>query len=280
MPETTSHTLAQKERLMDPKGKAALITGGGSGIGRATALALAADGASVVIADINQTGGRETVSLIETGGGSAAFVQVEVTKRDDLQRMVAFAEGTFGGIDIFHNNAGIGTPQPRFPAAKEELWERTLAIDLWAVIAAVQAVVPAMQRRGGGVIVNTASIAGLIAHLPDPVYAAAKHGVVGLTRSLAFLHGEANIRVNCVCPGVVDTPLVRGRPEEMTEAELKARDAYVSTMPLIRPEEIAEAVLEFVRDDSLVGKVMAITHGPRRRIIDPPLRFRDDPSQR
>jgi NAD(P)-dependent dehydrogenase (short-subunit alcohol dehydrogenase family) len=265
---------------MDPNGKTALITGGGSGIGRATALALAREVASIVVADMNDRGGRETVSLIEEAGGKAAFVRVDVTKRDDLDQMVSFAEQTFGGVDIFHNNAGIGTPQPRFPAAPLELWEKTLTVDLWAVIAGVQAVVPAMRRSGGGVIVNTASLAGLIAHLPDPVYSAAKHGVVGLTRSLAFLKDEANIRVNCICPGVVDTPMVRGRPDEMTEAELKAREAYVNTMPLIRPEEIAEAVLEFVHDDSLVGQAMAITHGPRRRIIDPPIRFRDDPSQR
>jgi NAD(P)-dependent dehydrogenase (short-subunit alcohol dehydrogenase family) len=265
---------------MDPNGKTALITGGGSGIGRATALALAREGASIVVADMNDRGGRETVSLIEEAGGKAAFVRVDVTKRDDLDQMVSFAEQTFGGVDIFHNNAGIGTPQPRFPAAPLELWEKTLTVDLWAVIAGVQAVVPAMRRSGGGVIVNTASLAGLIAHLPDPVYSAAKHGVVGLTRSLAFLKDEANIRINCICPGVVDTPMVRGRPDEMTEAELKAREAYVNTMPLIRPEEIAEAVLEFVHDDSLVGQAMAITHGPRRRIIDPPIRFRDDPSQR
>ena len=265
---------------MDPNGKVALITGGGSGIGRATALALAKDGASILIADMNEEGARETVRLIEEAGGKAASVRVDVTERDDLERMVAFAEETFGGIDIFHNNAGIGTPQPRFPAAQADLWEKTLAVDLWAVIAAVQAVVPAMQRRGGGVIVNTASIAGLIAHSPDPIYAAAKHGVVGLSRSLAFLHGEANIRVNCVCPGVTDTPMVRGVPGELSDAELKAREAFVSSMPLIRPEEIAEAVMEFVLDDSLVGQAMAVTHGPRRRLIDPPLRFRNDPSQR
>jgi NAD(P)-dependent dehydrogenase (short-subunit alcohol dehydrogenase family) len=265
---------------MDPNSKITLITGGGSGIGRATALMLAAQGASIVIADRDEAGARETVSLIAGTGGKAASVGIDVTERDDLERMVSFAEETFGGIDIFHNNAGIGTPQPRFPAARADLWEKTLAVDLWAVIAGVQAVVPAMKRRGGGVIINTASIAGLIAHAPDPVYSAAKHGVVGLTRSLAFLHGEANIRVNCVCPGVVDTPMVRGRPDEMTEMELRAREAFVNTMPLIRPEEIAEAVLEFVHDDSLVGQAMAVTHGPRRRLIDPPLRFRDDPSQR
>jgi NAD(P)-dependent dehydrogenase (short-subunit alcohol dehydrogenase family) len=265
---------------MDPKGKVAIITGAGSGIGRATALALAQEGAFIVVADLNENGGHETVRLVEDAGGKAAFVHVDVTKRDDLERMVSFAEQSFGGVDIFHNNAGIGTPQPRFPAAALDVWERTLTVDLWAVIAAVQAIVPAMRRRGGGVIVNTASLAGLIAHLPDPIYSAAKHGVVGLTRSLSFLKDEANIRVNCICPGVVDTPMVRGRPDQMTEAELKARDAHVNTMPLIRPEEIADAVLEFVHDDALAGQAMAITHGPRRRIIDPPLRFRDDPSQR
>jgi len=264
---------------MDPNGKVALITGGGSGIGRATSLALANEGASIVIADLNEEGGRETVRLVEELGGKAASVSVDVTEREDLERMVSFAGETFGGIDIFHNNAGIGTPQPRFPAAPAQLWEKTLAVDLWAVIAAVQAVVPAMRRRGGGVIVNTASIAGLIAHLPDPIYAAAKHGVVGFTRSLAFLKEEANIRVNCVCPGVVDTPLVRGVPGVQSEAELKAREAFMATMPLIRPEEIAEAVLELVRDDSLAGQAMAVTHGPRRRLIDAPLKFSRDPSQ-
>ena len=129
---------------MDPKGRVAIITGAGSGIGRATALALAGEGASLAIADLNEQGGRETVRLIEDAGGKAAFVHVDVTKRDDLKRMVSFAEQTFGGVDIFHNNAGIGTPQPRFPAAALELWEKTLTVDLWAVIAALQAVVPAM----------------------------------------------------------------------------------------------------------------------------------------
>jgi len=217
---------------MDPKGRVAIITGAGSGIGRATALALAGEGASLAIADLNEQGGRETVRLIEDAGGKAAFVHVDVTKRDDLKRMVSFAEQTFGGVDIFHNNAGIGTPQPRFPAAALELWEKTLTVDLWAVIAALQAVVPAMRRRGGGVIVNTASLAGLIAHFPDPVYSAAKHGVVGLTRSLAFLRDEANVRVNCICPGVVDTPMVRGVPSSMSGRDRRGH-------PRIRPQRHA-----------------------------------------
>src|SRR5207248_6916432 len=107
---------------VSPEAKIAVITGGGSGIGRTAAFALAREGASIIVADVGEGGGRETVRLIEDAGSTAAFVHVDVTKRDDLQRMVSFAQETFGGIDIFHNNAGIGTPQPRFPAAAAELW--------------------------------------------------------------------------------------------------------------------------------------------------------------
>ncbi|HXF51496.1 MAG TPA: SDR family NAD(P)-dependent oxidoreductase, partial [Dehalococcoidia bacterium] len=120
---------------MDPKGKVAIVTGGSSGIGRATAIALAEAGASVVIADIDEAGGLETVRLINERGGNAAFVRTDVTRREDLQRMVAFAEETFGGVDILHNNAGIVTRRPRFPDTPPENWELTLAINLWAVIA-------------------------------------------------------------------------------------------------------------------------------------------------
>ena len=148
---------------MDPNGKVAIVTGAGSGIGRATAVALAAAGASVVVADMNEDGGRETVSQIEGAGGKASFNRVDVRDRAALDAMVDFAEKTYGGLDIIHNNAGVGTPRPIFPAARIEDWERTLFIDLWAVIAGTQAAVPAMQRRGGGVVVNTASIAGLMA---------------------------------------------------------------------------------------------------------------------
>ncbi len=264
---------------MDPSGKVALVTGAGSGIGRATARALAGAGASVVIADVADDDGGQTVRMIEKEGGRAAFVHADVTKRDDLERMVAFAEETFGGLDIAHNNAGIATPPPRFPEALLDSWERTMLVDLWAVVAGTQAQVPAMKRRGGGVIVNTASIAGLIAYLPDPIYAAAKHGVVGFSRSLTYLKDEVNIRVNCICPGVVNTPMVTRGLDQLGVQERAAREAMLARMPLIQPEEIAEAVLEFVRDDSLAGEAMAVTFGPRRRLVDPPLKFSFDPAQ-
>lgn len=264
---------------MDPKGKVALITGGGSGIGRATAVALANAGASVVIADVFEDGGNETVSMIKDNGGEAAFVRTDVTSRDDLENMVAFTEKTFGGLDIAYNNAGVGTPQPRFPDAKPTDWERTLFIDLWAVAAGIQAEVPAMRKSGGGVIVSTASVAGLIGYMPDPIYAAAKHGVVGLTRSLTYLLPEANIRVNCVCPGVVDTPMVHRIREDLDPKAREQIEQMLSAMPLMTPETIADAVMDLIQNDDHNGVAMAVTYGRPPRIIEAPLRFRSDPAQ-
>lgn len=264
---------------MDPGGKVALVTGGGSGIGRATALALTEAGAAVVIADVDDGGGQETAALVERSGGNAAFVHADVTRRDDLERLVAFAEEHFGGLDILHNNAGVGTGQPRFPDAPTERWEQTFAVNLWAVIAGTQAAVPAMRRRGGGVIVNTASLAGVIRYEPDPIYATTKHGIVGLTRALVFLKDEANIRVNCVCPAVVNTPMLTRDMGELTAEERTQRDTVIGQMPLIQPGEVAEAVLEFIRDESLAGEVMGIMYGRPRKFIPPAVTLRNDPAQ-
>jgi len=264
---------------MDPEGKVAIVTGGSSGIGRATALVLAAAGASVVVADVNAEGGAETVSLIRQAGGRAAFVSCDVTSRDSLEAAVALAEGTYGGLDILHNNAGIGTPPPRYPDAPPERWERTLAVDLWSVIAGTQAAVPALRRRGGGVIISTASMAGVIQYQPDPIYAAAKHAVVGLTRALVFLKDEANIRVNCVCPGVVDTPMITAGMGDLTPEQRDQHQAIIGRMPLIQPGEVAAAVLELVRDDSLAGEAMGVMYGRPPRLIPPAVAFSRDPSQ-
>jgi NAD(P)-dependent dehydrogenase (short-subunit alcohol dehydrogenase family) len=265
---------------MDPRGRTAIVTGGGSGIGRATSLALAQAGANVVVADMDENGGRETVQRIELAGARGAFVKTDVRSRRQVEDMVAFAQQTLGGLDILHANAGVGTPRPRFPGAAADDWERTIAIDLWAVIACAQAAIPAMKRRGGGVIVNTASIAGLAAYAPDPIYAAAKHGVVGFTRSLEYLKPEANIRVNCVCPGVVDTPMVRFDDRNLTPEERTQRDAFLRSIPLIAPETIAEAVMQLITDESLNGVAMSVTYGRPPRIVEAPVRFnRPDPAQ-
>ncbi|HLB26803.1 MAG TPA: SDR family NAD(P)-dependent oxidoreductase [Dehalococcoidia bacterium] len=253
--------------MNDLEGKVALVTGGGSGIGRATAIALAEAGAAVVVADIDDGGGRETVRLLEEAGHRAAFVRTDVTRWEDIQRMVAFAEETFGGLDILHNNAGINAGWPRFPEAPRERWDRTIAVNLWAVIAGTEAAVPAMRRRGGGAIVNSASLAGLIAYQEDPIYAATKHGVVGLTRALKFLKDEANIRVNCVCPSFVDTPLPRRRLDSMPAEERARWEAILARIPMVPPSEVADAVLEFIRDGSLAGEAMAIQYGQPRRLV-------------
>jgi len=252
---------------MDPNGKVALITGAGSGIGRATALLLAENGASVVVADVDESGGNETVEMVKAAGGEAAFVRTDVTNREDVEAMA-------------YNNAGVGTPGPRFPDAAPEDWERTFLIDLLAVVACIQVQVPALKERGGGVIISTASIAGLMGYMPDPIYAAAKHGVVGLTRSMEFLKADANIRVNCVCPGVVDTPMVR-KVRNSADPEAQARaDAVLAAMPLIEPRTIAETVLELIRDDSANGRAMSITYGRPARVVEAPMRFgRSDPAQ-
>lgn len=252
-------------------GKVAVVTGGGSGIGRATSLALAAAGVSVVVADIDPAAGEETVALVAAAGGAAAIVPTDVTKWEDIERMVALAEEKFGGLDILHNNAGINAGWPRFPDAARERWDRTVAINLWAVIAGTQAAVPAMRRRGGGVVINSASMAGLMTYGAEPIYGATKSGVVAFTRALAYLKDEDNIRVNCVCPTFVDTPLPRRRLDDMPAEERDRWRAALDSMPMLKPEAVAEAILGLVRDDSLAGRVMAIEYGKQPRLVPEPV---------
>ena len=233
------------------------------GIGKSVALALAAEGAAVVVVDIDEGAGPETVGEIESAGGRAAFVRADVSKEEDVQGMIAFAEKTFGGLDILVNNAGITTGRYTFPKVEPERWMRVLEVNLRGVILGTQYGIEAMRRRGGGVIVNISSMAG-IGHGPSPmpVYAASKAGIVRFTAALAPLKDSLNIRVNCVCPDVVDTPMTRRTREEAPE-----QWAQFARLELLQPEEIAEAVLDFVRDDSLAGRVMYSLCGEPRRLM-------------
>jgi NAD(P)-dependent dehydrogenase (short-subunit alcohol dehydrogenase family) len=256
---------------MQVQGKVAIITGGGSGIGRATAALLAREGASIVVADMNDAGASETAASIQTSGGKAAAVHVDVTKSADLDAMFAFAEKTYGGFDILYNNAGITTGNPRWPDCPEDQWRRTVEVDLNAVIEGTRKAIPLLKARGGGVIIQTASLAGLFGFQADPVYSAAKHGVVGLTRALVYLKPEANIRVNCVCPAVVNTPLVTSGITSLTGAAREEAERRIKMMPMLAPEEIAGAVWDLIRDDEATGIAMGVTLGDTRRVVDPPI---------
>jgi NAD(P)-dependent dehydrogenase (short-subunit alcohol dehydrogenase family) len=254
--------------IVDIANKVALVTGAGSGIGRASAIRLAREGASVVVADIDEPGGRETVAQIAANGGKAAFVRADVTLEADVRAMIAFAESTFGGLDILHNNAGLITGPPRWPDTEPERWVRMLEINLRGVILGTQLAIPALRKRGGGAVVNTASMAGIGAGFPpNPVYAASKGGVVLFTASLAPLKDEANIRVNCVCPGVVDTPMLRRAAEGVTPQESQATEARLRGLKILQPEEIADAMVELIRDDALAGRAMMIRKGVPRELL-------------
>jgi NAD(P)-dependent dehydrogenase (short-subunit alcohol dehydrogenase family) len=227
---------------MEINGKTALITGGASGIGKTTAGMLAARGASVMLVDLNQQLGDETVRLLEARGGRAAFVRADV--RDEARMREAFDQtvSRFGRLDILFNNAGIF--EPGFTKIAVEQWKRVLDVDLFGVALGCYLAFPLM-REHGGVIVNTASMAGLYPIPGDPIYPAAKAGVIHLTHSLGIYWSKWRIRVNCVCPGVVDTPLSQTMGDQPPQT-------------MMAPEAIAEAVLKFIEDDSRVGQVVEV----------------------
>ena len=237
---------------MDPKGKVAVITGGAAGIGLATAKLLAANGARLVVADIDSTAGTAAVRDIEAGGGEARFVRTDVARRRDLERMLDYAAQQFEGVDIMINNAGVDDAGQDFFAPGADRWERTLAIDLEAVICGAQLAVQRMRGQGGGVIINVASMGGLIPMAMGPVYAASKAGVIHFSRSLAYLADEG-IRVNVICPTFTDTALVRAHGDVIVE-QMKREVGG-----LLTPEQVAEGVLELVRDESRAGAVMRVT---------------------
>lgn len=235
---------------MEIAGKVAVVSGGGSGIGRAVVLALVEHGAKVVVADIVEEAGRQTVDLAVQKCGGAVFVQCNVTMTADLTRAFACALEHFGRLDIVFNNAGI-IGEDLF-ADEQGDWRRIIDVDLTAVIDATRIAVREMQRAEGGVIINTASLFGLFPMAGAPVYAAAKAGVVNFTRSLAYLAEVSNIRVNTICPELVDTPMARALGEERVK-ELRVAGR------ILKPEDIAASVVELIEDDTRAGAVLRIT---------------------
>jgi len=240
-------------------GKAAIVTGGGSGIGRAAAVTLAREDARVVVTDVDAASGRQTVAIICQAGGQALFVPADITNREDVQFLMATACDRFGRIDILHNNAGVAVRNP-VADQDEEGWDRCLNVNLRGVFLCSKYAIPHLREHGGSII-NTASVTGIVGVRNRAVYSATKGAIVILTRNMALDYARYQIRVNCVCPGFTRTALI-ARLLEDPERTRKLTEMH----PLGRlgtPEDIANAVLFLASDEAswITGQALVVDGG-------------------
>lgn len=245
-------------------GKAAVITGAGVGIGRATALLFAKEGAAVAVADLNPTTGRETVALIEAAGGKAFFVQADVSQAEPVQEMLRQAQANFGRIDVLFNNAGI-VKQGRVEDSSVEDWNAQIATTLTSVFLGCKYAVPIMRAQGGGVLINMASVAGMMGIVNRAVYSAAKGGVIGLTRAIALDHAGEGIRCVYLAPATIETPSLTDRINSSPDP-LEARKSFEARQPvgrLGRPADVAYAALYLASDEAsfLTGSGITVDGG-------------------
>jgi NAD(P)-dependent dehydrogenase (short-subunit alcohol dehydrogenase family) len=243
-------------------GKVALVTGASSGIGRAAALAFAREDAKVVVADVSVEGGEETVALIKKTGSEALFVRADVARAAEVEALIARAVQMYGRLDCAFNNAGIEGAAATIPDYAEDAWDRVININLKGVWLCMKYEIAQMLKQGGGAIVNTASTAGLVGYRGGSAYVASKHGVVGLTKTAALEYAKAGVRVNAVCPGAIDTPMMGRITGHRTErAARMAASEPVGRMG--QPQEIAEAVVWLCSDAAsfVTGHAMAVDGG-------------------
>jgi len=243
-------------------GKVVLITGAGSGIGRASALTFAREGAKVMVADLIVEGGEETVQLVKNADGEASFVKVDVSNAADVEAMVNKVVEVYGRIDCAHNNAGIEGQLASTDEYAEEMFDKVIAINLTGVWLCMKYEILHMLKQGSGAIVNTASGAGLVGTAGMSAYVASKHGVVGLSKTAALEYAKSGIRVNSVCPGLIQTPMV----ERLTNAQPQLGEALIAAEPIGRtgrPEEIAESVVWLCSDAAsfVTGHAMSVDGG-------------------
>jgi NAD(P)-dependent dehydrogenase (short-subunit alcohol dehydrogenase family) len=247
------------------KNKVAIITGAGSGQGRAAAMIFSREGAKVVISDWKPELGDEAVTLVKQAGGEAIFVRTDVSESADVQALIRTTVSTFGRIDIIYNNAGVGFSSPLSMSdvinTPEADWDRVIAINLRSMYLTAKYGIPEMIKSGGGSIINTASIAALIGSEAAHAYTAAKGGMVALSRALAVEFGPKNIRVNCICPGAIDTPMIAPVVDP-----LKKSGQPFMTSPIRRlgtPEDIANCALYLASDESgfVTGATIVVDGG-------------------
>ncbi len=248
--------------MADLAGRAALVTGGGSGVGRATVLELASRGVRVLVADIDGEAGDVSAQLVREAGGIAVACVTDVTDVDQVDEMVHAALEEFGALDIAVNNAGITGPGAMTADYPIEAWRATMALNLDSVFYCLRAEIPAMLTGGGGAIVNVASGAGLVGFAGLPAYVASKHGVVGLTRAAGLEYARKGIRVNCVCPGSTRTPMLEAFMGEDEKVEKMMR-AAVPLGRLGEPHEIAKSIAWLCSDEAsfVVGHALAVDGG-------------------
>jgi NAD(P)-dependent dehydrogenase (short-subunit alcohol dehydrogenase family) len=240
--------------------KVAVITGAASGIGRATAIRFAGEGASVVIADLNREGGEAAVRDCRENGGNAAFQLTDVSKEENVKAAVDRAVKEYGRLDIIYNNAGLGGAVGALEKTTADNWDRTFAILLRAVFLGIKYAAPEMRKQGGGSIISTASIAGLRGAAGLHAYCAAKAGVISLTRSAALEFAKDKIRVNCICPGLIATPLTYNRIPGGEQTATQLFSAFQPWPRTGRPEDIAAMALFLASDDSefVTGQAMVV----------------------
>jgi NAD(P)-dependent dehydrogenase (short-subunit alcohol dehydrogenase family) len=243
------------------EGKSVIVTGAGSGIGRAAALAYATEGAGLIVADIDERNGRETVSQLHESGAPAEFIRVDVSRAADCAAMVALAVSRYGRLDVAFNNAGINLAVAPIADVDDAQWERIVAINLTGVFLCMKHEIPAMKRNGGGAIVNTASVGGVIGTSGVTAYCATKHGVVGLTKSAALDHIGDGIRINALCPGGTRTAMLA---EWFKDPEVeKTATAATPIGRMADPAEIARSVLFLSCEESsfMVGHTLIVDGG-------------------
>jgi NAD(P)-dependent dehydrogenase (short-subunit alcohol dehydrogenase family) len=243
------------------RGKTAIVTGAGGGIGRATSILFANEGARVVVSDVDEKTAQETAELIARAGGEALCIRANMASPEEVEELIGRTVETFGGLDVLFNNAGVGNAEHKLPDITIDEWDRVVDINLKGVFLAMKYAIPQMEKRGGGSIINTSSIMGLKGKKYLAPYNASKGGVILLTKNAALEFGSKNIRVNAIAPGVIDTPIIDGWKQDERKWPIISKANALGRVG--QPEEVAKVALFLASDDSsfVTGTTLVVDGG-------------------